>query len=118
MDLSRDDEGATQDRSNAPITTPHDPEQVDHHTSSDIIITIAAIIMVAIFSKYTTSLIMLTKRPMRQHLHCRLVKPSAVASSSEKCARRSRVGPSDRQVGTGHYRVSRKKVANLIVGPK
>jgi len=28
MDLSRDDEGATQDRSNAPITTPHDPEQV------------------------------------------------------------------------------------------
>ena len=113
MDLSRDDEGATQDRSNAPITTPHDPEQVDHHTSSDIIITIAAI-----FSKSTTSLIMLTKRPVRQHLHCRLVKPSAVASSSEKCARRSRVGPSDRQVGTGHYRVSRKKVANLIVGPK
>ena len=29
MDLSRDDEGATQDRSNAPITTPHDPEQVN-----------------------------------------------------------------------------------------
>jgi len=28
MDLSRDEEGATQDRSNAPITTPHDPEQV------------------------------------------------------------------------------------------
>ena len=28
MDLSRDDEGATQDRSNAPITTPRDPEQV------------------------------------------------------------------------------------------
>ena len=55
MDLSRDDEGATQDRSNAPITTPHDPEQVDHHTSSDIIITSAAIIiMVAIFSKSTT----------------------------------------------------------------
>jgi hypothetical protein len=26
--LSRDDEGATQDRSNAPITTTHDPEQV------------------------------------------------------------------------------------------
>lgn len=26
--LSRDDEGATQDRSNAPITTAHDPEQV------------------------------------------------------------------------------------------
>ena len=106
MDLSRDDEGATQDRSNAPITTPHDPEQVDHHTSTDIIITIAAI-----FSKSTTSLIMLTKRPVRQHLHCRLVKPSAVASSSEKCARRSRVGPSDRQVGTVHYRVSQKKVA-------
>ena len=55
MDLSRDDEGATQDRSNAPITTPHDPEQVDHHTSSDIIITSAAIIMVAIFSKSATS---------------------------------------------------------------
>ena len=55
MDLSRDDEGATQDRSNAPITTPHDPEQVDHYTSSDIIITIAAIIMVAIFCKPTTS---------------------------------------------------------------
>ena len=28
MDLSRDDEGATQDRSNAPITTTNDPEQV------------------------------------------------------------------------------------------
>ena len=28
MDLSRDEEGATQDRSNAPITTTHDPEQV------------------------------------------------------------------------------------------
>ena len=28
MDLSRDEEGATQDRSNAPITTTNDPEQV------------------------------------------------------------------------------------------
>ena len=28
MDLSRDDEGATQDRSNAPITKTDDPEQV------------------------------------------------------------------------------------------
>ena len=28
MDLSRDDEGATQDRSNAPITKNDDPEQV------------------------------------------------------------------------------------------
>lgn len=28
MDLSADQDGATQDRSNAPITTPHDPEQV------------------------------------------------------------------------------------------
>ena len=32
MDLSREDEGATQDRSNAPITTPHDPEQVKKST--------------------------------------------------------------------------------------
>ena len=117
MDLSRDDEGATQDRSNAPITTPHDPEQVDHHTSSDIIITSAAIIMVAIFSNSTTSLIMLTKRPLRQHIRCRLVKPSAVASSSEKCARRSRVGPSDRQVGTGNYRVSQKIIKHFLILP-
>ena len=28
MDLSRDEEGATQDRSNAPITNTNDPEQV------------------------------------------------------------------------------------------
>ena len=43
---------------------------------------------------------MLTKRPLRQRIRCRLVKPSAVASSSEKCARRSLVEPSDRQAST------------------
>ena len=30
MDLSRDEEGATQDRSNAPITNTNDPEQVSY----------------------------------------------------------------------------------------
>ena len=56
MDLSRDDEGATQDRSNAPITTPHDPEQVDHHTSSDIIITIAAIFSTPCYKQFLLGL--------------------------------------------------------------
>ena len=70
MDLSRDDEGATQDRSNAPITTPHDPEQVK--------------LVLESLLKVST-------------LHLRSVKQSAVASSSEKCARRSLVEPSDRQ---------------------
>ena len=36
MDLSRDEEGATQDRSNAPITTPHDPEQVKSKSNEKI----------------------------------------------------------------------------------
>ena len=35
MDLSRDDEGATQDRSNAPITTTNDPEQVKTYNILD-----------------------------------------------------------------------------------
>ena len=34
MDLSRDEEAATQDRSNAPITNTNDPEQVRSSTTS------------------------------------------------------------------------------------
>ena len=38
MDLSRDEEGATQDRSNAPITTTHDPEQVGGKVGLDLLL--------------------------------------------------------------------------------
>ena len=45
MDLSRDEEGATQDRSNAPITTTHDPEQV-----GEILNSISGLLTVFFFS--------------------------------------------------------------------
>ena len=61
MDLSRDDEGATQDRSNAPITTTNDPEQVRD---------IARIIVLLVFFNYLSSF--------------RSAKRNVVASSREK----------------------------------
>ena len=45
MDLSRDEEGATQDRSNAPITTTHDPEQV-----GEILNSISGLLTLGFFS--------------------------------------------------------------------
>lgn len=63
MDLSRDEEGATQDRSNAPITTTNDPEQV-RYIGPEIIVLLDSVI------SYLSSF--------------RSAKRNAVASSREK----------------------------------